>query len=316
MSQSVIDQRIIIQASEWMAKLWAEPSDIEAQQACETWRAEHPDHELAWQRLHTLAGKFNSLPAHAAQSNLLDISAQQKRQTLKFLSVIAAAGGFAYGVSGSYLWQQTVSDYATRIGETRNLTLADGTHIWLNTETVVNVEFSARERRIILKAGELLIVTAQDTAQRPFIVQTQEGNVRPIGTRFSVRHLKGRSQVAVYEGAVELQTNQQLQRLDAGQGTLFTREQILKSTPVDAKHLGWTQGFLVAERMRLSDFAREISRYRHGTVVCDPDVANLQITGVFSLTDTDRALANLAQSLSVELLYRTRFWVMIRANKN
>jgi transmembrane sensor len=63
--------------------------------------------------------------------------------------------------------------------------------------------------------------------------------------------------------------------------------------------------------MRLSDFAIEINRYRHGTVVCDPLVANLQITGVFSLTDTNRALANMAQSLSLELLYRTNFWVTI-----
>jgi transmembrane sensor len=144
-----------------------------------------------------------------------------------------ATGSLAYGVSGSYLWQRNIADYATRVGETRNFTLADGTHIWLNTETAVDIEFSENERRIILKAGEVLIVTAQDTAQRPFIVQTQEGTARPIGTRFSVRQGAGQSQLAVYEGAVELSTREQsqseFQRVNAGQGTRFTREHIFNS---------------------------------------------------------------------------------------
>jgi len=38
-------------------------------------------------------------------------------------------------------------------------------------------------------------------------------------------------------------------------------------------------------------------------------VADLTVSGVFSLQDTDRALQSLASSLPVTLRYRTTFWV-------
>jgi transmembrane sensor len=44
---------------------------------------------------------------------------------------------------------------------------------------------------------------------------------------------------------------------------------------------------------------------------CDPLAADLRISGVFSLTDTDRALESLALALPVTVAYRTRYWVTI-----
>ena len=57
----------------------------------------------------------------------------------------------------------------------------------------------------------------------------------------------------------------------------------------------------------------EIARYRPGIVRCAPEVANLEVSGVFSLEDTDRALLNLTLGLPVDLVYRTRYWVTVQA---
>lgn len=64
--------------------------------------------------------------------------------------------------------------------------------------------------------------------------------------------------------------------------------------------------------MRLDQLLAELGRYRHGVLHCDVSIAGLRITGVYSLRDTDRSLANLALSLPVQLVYRTRYWVSVR----
>lgn len=108
-------------------------------------------------------------------------------------------------------------------------------------------------------------------------------------------------------------SSSQVQRLEVGQGATFTDNNISAITTVNDNQQSWSSGRLIAERMRLADFADEISRYRHGLVRYQPEVADLRISGVFSLNDTDRALTNMASSLPVTVVYRTRFWVSIEA---
>jgi transmembrane sensor len=79
----------------------------------------------------------------------------------------------------------------------------------------------------------------------------------------------------------------------------------------DESDAAWAQGLLVAEHMRVQDFAGTLGRYRSGILRCDPLAADLRISGVFSLTDTDRALESLALALPVTVAYRTRYWVTI-----
>ena len=43
----------------------------------------------------------------------------------------------------------------------------------LNTATAVDIRFDDRQRRIILRNGEIMVTTARDTQDRPFVVATQ-----------------------------------------------------------------------------------------------------------------------------------------------
>jgi transmembrane sensor len=63
--------------------------------------------------------------------------------------------------------------------------------------------------------------------------------------------------------------------------------------------------------MSLASFAAELGRYRPGLLRCDPEVAQLEVSGAFQLHDTDQALHALTQVLPVEIRYRTRYWVTI-----
>ncbi len=75
----------------------------------------------------------------------------------------------------------------------------------------------------------------------------------------------------------------------------------------------WTQGQLVAKRMRLGDLTAELSRYRHGWLRCDPAIAQLEVSGVFQLDDIDRALSALSDSLPVRIERFTPLWTRVVA---
>ncbi len=65
--------------------------------------------------------------------------------------------------------------------------------------------------------------------------------------------------------------------------------------------------------MRLADFLAEVSRYRNGRLACSEAIADLRLSGVYRLDDTDKLLELLTRTLPVEVHYRTRWWVTVQA---
>lgn len=72
-------------------------------------------------------------------------------------------------------------------GERMDIVLADGTHLWMNsgTEVELPVIFSRKNRNIKVNEGEVLLDVAKDE-RKPFYVETWAGKVKVIGTRFEV----------------------------------------------------------------------------------------------------------------------------------
>ena len=54
-----------------------------------------------------------------------------------------------------------------------------------------------------------------------------------------------------------------------------------------------------------------MERYRHGVIRCDPRVADLIVSGVCPLADTDRILASLAAALPLRVSRYTGYWVVV-----
>ncbi len=181
----------------------------------------------------------------------------------------------------------------------------------------MDVEFDAGLRRIQLHAGEALVDTASDRAvvpSGPFVVDSAQGRVRALGTRFSLRLSEADSRVAVYRGAIEIQPaapSAARRTLHAGQETRFTRQTIAAPKPANDDRSAWTRGMLLADNLRLGDFVAELARYRHGYLGCAPEVASLRIVGAFPLADTDRVLASLERALPVRVSTLGPWWVSI-----
>ncbi|MGP1613469.1 MAG: FecR domain-containing protein [Pollutimonas bauzanensis] len=318
-AQAPIDAAIVQKAAQWMARLWADDASAAEHAACAQWRAAHPDHERAWRRLQALDDKLQDVPQHAAR--VLDPAATNtlpRRRALQVLGLAAIATGAIHTARNSESWRILSSDYSTKVGEIREVVLADGTRVVLNTASAIDVRFDGAARDVILRSGEALVTTGRDSAApaRPFTMRSRQGAVRALGTRFMLRQDDDVSHVAVFHGAVEVLPAHALEaplRLDAGEGTSFSDTHVHPRRAALERDLAWSQGLLIAENMRVQDFLREVGRYRQGLLRCSPEVADMRITGVFPLADTDRALANLKLALPVELAYRTRYWVTVQA---
>ncbi|WP_025138282.1 FecR domain-containing protein [Achromobacter sp. DH1f] len=318
-AQPALDPAILQQAAEWIAQLWSDDVTDQDRTDCARWRARHPDHEQAWQRLLAFEGKLLGLPRDAARHALHRPATRAgRRRALRALSLGVIVLGAGYAARSTGTWQRAAADYRSATGEIRDLTLPDGTRVTLSTASAIDLRFSDTERLVVLRAGEILIATAPDTAAqaRPFLVRTQHGSVQALGTRYSVRDDDDTTRVAVFEGAVEIRPMDapgRAVRLDAGQGSRFSRDRVEPPAAANDDAAAWSRGLLVADGMRLEDFTAELARYRSGVVRCDPAVADLRVSGVFSLRDTDRALENLTRGLPVAVVYRTRYWVTLRA---
>lgn len=310
---SVIHPSTVQEAADWLSRLWSGQAGPDEERACAAWRAQKPEHELAWQRLQQINTKLHAIPNAIGQGTLRAPRNNARRSVLRMLGWGIVAGGAVSVTRESALWHYNVADLSTGTGEWKEVQLADGTRLMLNTATAIDVDFTAAVRRIHLYAGEIYISTASDPA-RPFMVETSDGTVRALGTRYSVRKLADATQVSVQEHAVEIAPHRSSERvrLSAGQQAVLTPDAIQPPAQIEASAPGWTQRRLIAERMRLADFLAELERYRSGVIRCDPRIADLQLTGVFPLDDPDRALATLEDGLPVRLDWTTRYWLTVR----
>ena len=311
-ADATIDPAILREAAEWLTQLNDGAAGPREWEAIECWRASSPAHGRAWQRAEALMGDLRGLPGGPLRATL-EQAAPRRRQLLRllWLPLLPSAGWLT--------WQQMRVDgerWRSATGEQRPLTLADGTRLLLNTATEIAVDFTAQARTIRLLGGEILVTSAPDPAPlpRPLRVVTDDGSVRPIGTRFSVRRARGdgASRVVVFEGAVEVDAFDRQLRVAAGQRLDFGAQGM---GPVESgggvSDEAWTQGMVVARRMRLADLVAELDRYHPGFLRCHPDVADLRISGTFPALARERSLRLLAETLPVQVRQRSAYWVTV-----
>ena len=314
--------QVLDQAIDWLVKSRSGVADPHVQAACEQWRAADASHEAAWQALQVAEMAFqkvSALPGRVALDTLsTSARLRSRRQTLNVLGLGLLGAGAGGLVVQQQPWRTMGADYATGVGERRLFNLADGTRLQLNTDSAADVLFTAQQRLIVLRAGEIFIRTGHDpastAARRTFWVQTREARLEAIGTAFDVRQEPGRTRLMVEEGvvAIHLPVARPVLVQAGSEYVIDTRS--ARAQPVSTLDVGgWARGALVARQMRLQDLAQELARYRHGWLQCDAAVSDLRVSGVFQLDQIDRALEGLSQSLPVRIERRTRFWTRIVA---
>jgi len=299
----------------WWVELQSDTVTAEMQAACDQWRAEHPLHEQAWQTILNAHQRLGStgLPGALAHSTLSATHDKSRRRTIKMLAVLAFGGAGAWVVHREELPEKWLADHRTAHGERREILLTDGTRVTLDTNTALDVRFDNRHRCLRLHLGRIHIDTAKDT--RPLFVETAQGQAHALGTRFTVQCNERDTSTSVFQGAVELRPagrNAAPLTITAGQQAHFAHNAVGQVEQAPQSEAPWRNGMLIVTAMRLDIFLAELARYRQGWLVCDPQIADLQVSGSFPLADTDSVLDILAQTLPVTIQRRTRLWAAVR----
>lgn len=318
-------QQVVKQAIHWLLRLRNNSANSRLRQQCEVWRAEHHEHELAWQRVQSLQAELSSnlraVPGAQVAFNTLENSAQGlgRRQALKLLSGALLMGSAAWLGKDAVGWQQWTADFATATGQRRGFQLPDGTRLELNTASAVDLDYNAQQRLIKLTRGEIIVtcggIDEGSPFDRPLRVQSRQGVYEGMGARFILRQDGDCTRLSVTGGMVlihsPLAADGTPAQVQAGQSYLIDHHQARLAPPLNMDAGAWVDGLIVTRNMRLGDFLDEVGRYRHGYLTCSADIADLRLSGVFRLENTDRLLAILPQTLPVQLRYRTRWWVTL-----
>ncbi len=298
------EQRAIEEAARWHARLLPGARDLgenpeSLRDGLARWLAADPANRGAWERMQRLGERFDGVPGGLAASVLRRPARAGRRSVLRGMAWVAAGGSAAW-LGGRHLpgapWQ---AEYATGAGERRAIALSDGGTLHLDTRTTLDIDYRPDLRRLRLREGAILVSTHADDQMppRPFVVDTAEGRILALGTRFEVRAVEhGVSEVAVLEHAVRVTPAE-----DPGSAHAVRAGERLRFGPRSAESAGaigrdaaaWTRGQLIVTDQPLAGVLAELSRYRRGWLGCDPAVAGLRISGVLPLDDTDQALAAL-----------------------
>lgn len=204
--------------------------------------------------------------------------------------------------------------YVTAIGERLEITLPDGSSVSLNTDTSLDIEFSAQQRLVHLRGGQAVFHVAKD-ASRPFFVRAGNRQVRATGTVFDVYLAPDRLRVLLAEGKVAIASLDESEHakasrelwLDPGQALVVRAGAPDEVQRVDvSRALRWREGFVEFDDDSLGEAVAEMNRYTSNPVtIRDERALTLRISGLFRTDRMDQFLRVIEELLPVEVRYRT-----------
>lgn len=301
------------EAADWFARLLSPSVDDADFLAFEQWCSQDQANADAYADIaddHAMARLCKDDPLIAAATRKARIGhARPVGRAFRFRRVAAlAAAAMLVAAVGVALWQSQpqVTMLATSVGEQREVVLADGTHVMLDTDTHLEERFDRAARTLVLVHGRVDIDVGTDS--RPFSVLSGRGTVRDIGTHFQVERYHDNVAVTLMSGQISVSltgTNDPSQQttLHPGQRARFGATGGLETSEIAAgveDPSDWTRGVLVFEQRRLEDLLVELNRYSTVRMhVTDPSLANLRITGVFHVGDREAFLKALQTGWSI-----------------
>lgn len=310
-----VSTRVLDEAIAWQLRLGDDAEGAQLDIELQRWLNESTEHAKAWAQLGGIDRRLGTINSPSARRALQLTASPKGRQaasrTLLGLALLGSLGiGLALQARPLPVW---LADASTGAGEQRSLTLDDNSRIQLNSRSALDIRFDERRRGLFLHQGEVLVETAPGSDPRPFIVETAQGDLRALGTRFIVRREGDATRLIVLRSAVVAHPDdgQTGRAIGAGEQVLMHRDRLGASAAAPIAADAWSHGMLIADDLPLGELLKKLGEYRRGYLGLDPRLKSLRISGSFPLHDTDRALAALPPSLPVRIERRTDWWVKV-----
>ena len=281
------------------------PSDEDLQ--ADDYDGEQPVEE--WLRTHS---SISDAPIRSARREA-DKARIPRRLWLAAASVAVALVGLWTGYRYLDARGPHSDEFATRTGEQIEITLADGSRVWLGPKSRLHVAFTEMQRGIQLTTGEAFFSVKKDR-DRPFTVRSTGGDIVAVGTAFNVRAVDEHVTVSVSEGVVTVMPKAQLAvpepasvRVASGQQLTFTAEQSIKALAIVESPPGdrarWRDGVLVYRDEPLQQVVGDLVRYTDIQVeIADSAVGDLHYSGVIYRDAVPEWLSALPESFPVTIV--------------
>ncbi|HDS1793098.1 FecR family protein [Pseudomonas putida] len=188
-------------------------------------------------------------------------------------------------VAGSLWWLDPAwhtEQVRVAVGAQRELVLADGSQVLLDSGSRLQIERHLRSRQLELLEGQARFTVVH--ADAPFIVHSQGVRVRDIGTVFDVRSDVRGVRVAVLEGAVEVGIGHgAVQPLRAGQQLLAAAGELGEVQAVASGAMeAWRSSVLRFDGTPLRDAIVDLQRYSEVPLrLADERTGGLRLSGEF-----------------------------------
>ena len=184
-------------------------------------------------------------------------------------------------------------------GHSLQIILSDGTRVYMHpgSRIVYPDPFTGSERKVKL-SGEAYFCVADDPT-RPFIVHTEQGDVRDYGTEFNVCSENEKTEVVLIEGRVGVTTKSKEHLLQPGQmATLDINqpEPVVQAVDIDP-YTSWRDGYFYFNEETLGDIITQLACYYNLRVECqNPDLLRLRMRYIIP--------RNSPETYAVEILNR------------
>lgn len=339
------DESDIIEAAvQWFtrSRQWTQSGlpigDAEEMEAFKSWLAEDTRHVAAFDYVRRTFGDV----IWASPSPSVGSRPKPSRQRVWAWGGTAAAAVAILLIAGySYMAPQVINA-ATDYGESRELTLSDGSHVTLAAHSQIKVRYTHDRREVTLATGEAFFDVVHDKA-RPFSVAVGPYEIRDVGTQFNVDKRDASIEIAVRSGEVAFrrpdEAFQTITYLKAGDrmrvglspqantssppsrsrvDALSPQPAVIEisrgglSLPTSAQPGDWRQGRLTYANARLADIVSDINRYYPpGVSISDPALGRLRVTSAFAPQEIGRFLDTLPLALGVRVDHEANGHVVV-----
>lgn len=296
---------------ELLYKFFAGTATLEEKERIMQWMELAPENKQVFLKERKL---YNAILLNSEPVQVQDTEKHKQRRmpssfVLRFLRIaamIVIAFGLGYFTqitreSDEPVAMQTISVPA---GQCVNLTLPDGSNIWLNAQTTIQypVSFNKQKRQVKLD-GEAYFEVAKD-AKRPFIVNTKECSVEVLGTKFNVDAYSSRDkfETVLMEGSVKVSlcsNPSEAILLKPNNRVYRSNGRLLTEQMDNYERYRWKEGLICFQnepfRVVMEDFEKF---YGLKIVVNNQKVTKYLYTGKFKQTDgIDYALSLLQKNI-------------------
>ncbi|VAW05439.1 hypothetical protein MNBD_ALPHA01-1622 [hydrothermal vent metagenome] len=345
-------------ARKWYLKLEEDAGDDRLREQFEQWIGQDPTHREAFNAVVDFWSHIEGLPEiqemratgtdifnedsgpeqSGPQEKATIVDLKQKKPVKESLKIrrswqrwaVAAMVLIVFSVGfnfyGSYLPEGT---YQTATGEMQTIQLADGSTVYLNTDSRLRTDFTDRVRKIELLRGEAKFDVAHDE-NRPFIVETSRGDIRAVGTSFNIYDREEAVEIIVFEGTVAVE--QKKYRLDGidtppklsetavlvtdGERIVVFDNKVSIIRAANALELSqknaWRNGKLIFRGQKLSDVIKEMSRYTNRKIIITDDaLSEMKMGGAFDIKDFEALLHAIEDTFPVRIIRFTPYITVI-----